>query len=126
MAIVLAALAAVCKPDAPFDEKHLKQLRWLFRAIKDDIHSLPLSQQDLRDLYRCERACMALSEMIGADHPGYPPALETLENTLSAFITDLPPINGPAPDTSEPATQPKPDEASGCRTSRVCPLAVLE
>lgn len=100
--IVFAALAAERHSNELFGEKHAQQMRWLFRAIKDDVCSLQPSQQNLRDLYRCERVCIALRGMIGADHPAYPPGLEVLENTLFEFIDQLSPRYIAASDAMEP------------------------
>jgi len=80
--------AAMTHPDKKITKKNTQNeaINWMFRMIKDDIKSFSLKADDLRELYRCERACTGIEENIGADTS---PNLSIAQQTLSTLINAL-------------------------------------
>lgn len=75
-------------------QKRVDLYRWMLGRISNELQSLKSTPLQLRDLYRCERACQRLNEIFTEVQPDHIPDLEAigyvvfehidrLENTLS-------------------------------------------
>lgn len=85
--IVLAATAQSDKSSTS-QKKQDDAINWMFGLTKNTIKAFELNNQDLRDLYRCERACIAIKENAQSDHL---PNVETAQRLLSELIMQLQP-----------------------------------
>ena len=83
--IVLAAIAQ-SGIDTISQKKQNDAINWMFGLTKNEVKAFELSNQDLRDLYRCERACAAIKDNTHSDQL---PNLEIVQQLLSEFITQF-------------------------------------
>ncbi len=83
-------LAAISKSegDDTSQKKQSDAINWMLGLTKNEVKAFELSIEDLRDLYRCERACSVIKEKY---HTEQLPNLDTVQRLLSEFIGRLQP-----------------------------------